>query len=116
MKKTKSAPKPKSKSTPKAPPPQPPGTRFPHFAGIGSLAGALGIPRGKISECKKAGCPAFDSGSRVDSGKLLRWLLSGGVPSGMSLDEARARLAEARAKKLEREEAARIGNLIPLTF
>jgi hypothetical protein len=73
----------------------------------------------KLRILKRAGCDAFLPSNRVDSRKLLRWLLQNSDQDrnvdGHDLESSRSRLALARATKLEREMKLNEGDHIAAT-
>jgi hypothetical protein len=85
-------------------------SRFPVFGSMAECAGALKLPKARLQMAKRAGCPAFDSHGRVDSAKLLGWLLSA-EGAGESTDWP-DRLKRAQALMAEMELEAEGGRLV----
>lgn len=85
---------------------------------MANFAGYLGVPLGPVRKLKAMGCPGFPPSGRVESGPLMGWLLTQGkrVDSGRSLTEAKARLADARADHLERQDLLRHGNVVSVLW
>jgi hypothetical protein len=81
---------------------------------MAAAAGSLGVPLGTIRAAKEAGADGFLSAGRVDTKKLLAWLLTRGeqFTPALSLEEARAKLTLARTEALQREAGLAGGQLI----
>jgi len=89
---------------------------FPVYPSMSAAAGALNVNVDVLRRLKKQGCPAFDAGNRVNTERLLRWLLRRGASDKPALDlnAARAKLAMAQAMKLETEARLAGGKLLPV--
>lgn len=83
---------------------------------MAAAAGSLGVPLGTIRAAKEAGADGFLSAGRVDTQKLLAWLLTRGeqFTPGLSLEEARAKLTLAKVRELDRQEVAAGGEHVPI--
>jgi hypothetical protein len=92
--------------------------RFPIFASMSSAAGALGVPVSDLRVAKRLGAPGFPASGRVETGPLLAWALGKGrkTKPGRSLEEARARLADVQATRIEKQEELSRGTLIPVLW
>jgi len=83
-------------------------------------AAALGVQANRINKWAADGAPVAVRGSRghsayYDLDALKKWLSDRGRPKqedGLSLGEARARLATAQAMKWERENQVRVGQIV----
>jgi hypothetical protein len=95
-----------------------PRQRFPEFPSMSSAAGALGVSLSVLRDAKRLGAPGFLPSGRIASGPLLAWALTDGRESkpGRSLEAARARLADAQATKLEKQEQLERGLLVPVLW
>jgi len=91
---------------------------FPTFPSLGAAAGALGVPVPTLRQAKRLGAPGFPASGRVEAGPLLAWALTRGKTAspGRSLDQARARLADMQASKIERDEQLQRGNLVSVLW
>jgi hypothetical protein len=85
---------------------------------ITSLAGRIGVPVSLIRQAKKAGADGFSANGNVDADKLLAWLLSKGkdFQPKSSLEDARSRLADMKARVLEREHLVSQGDVLPVLW
>jgi hypothetical protein len=83
---------------------------LPVYDSMQSCEGATGIPRAILQQAKREGCDAFDSHSRVDLAKLLRyWFARGEGNVDWALRQKRA-----DALKAERELAKMEGALVSI--
>lgn len=74
---------------------------------------ATGIPKATQQQAKKEGCDAFDSHSRVNLGKLLRWIFR--TNDGEENPNWPDRLKRAQALKAEAELERMRGELVPIS-
>lgn len=86
-----------------------------------AAAAALGVAPARINRWVEDGAPVAERGSRghsamYDLERLREWVKGRGRPesggAALSLGAARARLADAQAKKWERENLVRAGQLV----
>jgi hypothetical protein len=76
-----------------------------------AAAGLLNIPVAIMRQLKAAGCEGFLRNGNVDLRQAMTWLITKGqsfVPE-VNLERARAQLAQARAKQIERENQEKNG-------
>lgn len=88
-------------------------SKFPVFESIGSAASAIGCTEAMLKTAKRKGCPAFLTGSRVDSSIVIPFLFGliakgSEIPEGFTswkevLEAEKARRETIRRKTDERE-------------
>jgi hypothetical protein len=95
-----------------------PRPKWPRFPSMANAAGATGTPLSAWRAAKRMGSPGFLPSGVVDTQLLFPWLLTRGkkTEAGRSLDQARARLADAQADKITRDEQLLRGALVPVLW
>jgi hypothetical protein len=90
--------------------------RFPVFPSMAAVAGALDLTPQCLRRAKNCGLPGFQAAGRIDSGKLLRGLLQRAADPQTAMEAAQLRLAEGRARRLERENRLREGEIVEIAL
>lgn len=87
------------------------------YPSIGAAAGALDVPREKLSHIKRKGAEGFEANGTVNLGKLCAWLVTHKLESeeGGTLEESQRLLNEVKRKKLERLERMAKNELVTMS-